>query len=101
MSAGENARVACYPSSYKAFDKAAIGISIEQVERAERRGGEVASLEIGFEPSRGRKANRDPQDMRSGEEGRILTVFVRRFGTSVCLYARIRAWVSWYIGDKM
>lgn len=27
-------RVACDPSSYKAFDKAAIGISIEQVEPA-------------------------------------------------------------------
>lgn len=30
----ESARVAWGPSSYKAFDKAAIGISIEQVERA-------------------------------------------------------------------
>jgi len=28
-------------------------------------------LEIGFEPSRGRRANRNPHDMRSGEEGRL------------------------------
>lgn len=34
----ESARVACDPSSYKAFDKAAIGISIEQVERGSWRG---------------------------------------------------------------
>lgn len=66
----ESAWVACDPSSYKAFDNAAIGISIEQVERAGRGGG-GAELEIGFEPSRGRRVNRDPQDMSSGEEGRI------------------------------
>lgn len=64
----ESARIACDPSSYKAFDKAAIGISIEQVERGAR---EEGGLEIGFEPSQGRRANRDPQDMRSGEEGRF------------------------------
>lgn len=53
----ESARVACDPSSYKAFDKAAIGISIEQVERARRGAGEgdEVELEIGFEPSRGRR----------------------------------------------
>lgn len=34
----ESARVACDPSSYKAFDKAAIGISIEQVEGARAKG---------------------------------------------------------------
>lgn len=38
MRAVESARVACDPSSYKAFDKAAIGISIEQVERGIRQG---------------------------------------------------------------
>lgn len=36
MRIAESARVACNPSSYKAFDKAAIGISIEQVERGSR-----------------------------------------------------------------
>lgn len=35
----ESAWVARDPSSYKAFDKAAIGISIEQVERGEGEGG--------------------------------------------------------------
>lgn len=87
MRTAESARVACDPSSYKAFDKAAIGISIEQVERGSRQGGGV-ELEIGFEPSRGRRANRDPQEMRGVEKKEDFDGVCARFGSCVRLYAR-------------
>ncbi|KZC07036.1 hypothetical protein WN55_08920 [Dufourea novaeangliae] len=68
----ESARAAaCDPSSHKAFDKAAIGISIERVEEGgqgvgmtregRRRDGGGSCPEIGFEPSRGRKDERGPR----------------------------------------